>query len=200
MPRGSEAAPAAFARGQFVDLDELDPGNGQHDELGNPHSRLDDERLPQIGVQQGDLKLAAVARVDEARRIDDRDAMLRREPGAWLDKPGIAVGDRDGKAGCNERTFPGRELDALAGGQVEARVARVGTRGYDGVRAQPPDRQLDQAVSRLDVAESAIRYGAKRGRSRRGRRAITSTPSPVSLRSSIGVPSAYSSDRRSPSA
>ena len=50
--------------------------------------------------------------------------------------------------------------------------------------------KLDQALSRCVADGSAIRNGAKRGRSRRGRRAITSTPCSVSLRSSIGAPSA----------
>ncbi len=95
---------------------------------------------------------------------------------------------------------PGRELDALAGGEVEARVAGVGARRHDRVRPQPSEsaaRSGDLPVRRSAGRRS--RNGAKRGSSRRGSRATTSTPSGVSSRSSIGVPSAYSSESRPPS-
>jgi hypothetical protein len=121
--RGAEAPLAALARRQFVHLDELDAGNWQDDELGDPHPRLDDERLAEVGVQQRDLQLAAVPGIDEARCVDDRDPVLGREAGARLDESGIAVGNRDREAGRDERALPRRELDAVAGRQVEPCVA-----------------------------------------------------------------------------
>ena len=72
------------------------------------------KRLACVGVQQRDLQLAAVAGVDEARRVDDRDAVLRGEAGARLDEAGVPVGDRDGEPGADERALTRRQLDALA--------------------------------------------------------------------------------------
>ena len=160
----------------------------RHDhELGDPHPRLDDERLARVGVEQDDPQLAAVAGVDQARRVDDRDPVLRRQAGARLDEACVALRDRHREARRDQRPLAGTELDALAGREIEAGVARVGAPGQHGVVPQPLDRQLDQALSRV---ASATRYGAKRGSSRRGRRATTSTPSGVSSRCSIGAPSA----------
>ena len=114
--------------------------------------------------------------------------MPRREAGARLDEARVAFGDRDREAGADERPLPRSELVPLAGGQVEAGVARVRALGQHRVRVQAADRKLDHALDRASA--SAIRNGAKRRTSRRGRRARTKTPSGRSARSSTGVPSA----------
>src|SRR5581483_4729018 len=186
--RRPEAADAALGGRQVVDLHELDLRQRHDDELGDPHPGLDDERLAAIRVQERDAQLAAVARVDEPRRVDDRDAVLARQAGARLDEAGVPLRNRHCEAGADERALSGRQLDPFACGEVEARVAGVGTPGNERVRAQPLDENLGQAVSRR--AASATRYGAKRSSSRRGSRATTSTPSGVSSRSSTGEPRA----------
>jgi hypothetical protein len=80
---------------QLPHFDRLDLRHGQDDELGDPHSRLDDERLSCIGVQQRDADLAAITRVDEPRRVDDADPVARGETGARLDETGVSLGNRD---------------------------------------------------------------------------------------------------------
>jgi hypothetical protein len=80
VARGAEAANPTLALRQLVDLDELDGGKLENHELGDPHARLDDEGLRRVGVEEIDEELAAVAGVDEARRVDDRDAVLGGEP------------------------------------------------------------------------------------------------------------------------
>ena len=77
-----------------------------------------------VVVDEVDEQLAAVARVDEARRVDDRDAVLRREPRARLHVARVPVRDRDREPGRHERTRARRELDALAGREVDARRRR----------------------------------------------------------------------------
>ena len=161
MAGRAEAACAALARRQLVHLDELDLGDREDDELRDAHPRLDHERLARVGVQERHLELAAVAGVDQAGRVDERDAVTRREAGARLDEAGIALGDRDGEAGRDERPLAGRQLDVLARGEVESRVAVVGALGDDGVGMETPDRELDQALSRCVLSDgSAIRNGA----------------------------------------
>ena len=51
------------------------------------------------GVEQRDPQLAAVAGVDEAGRVDDRDAVARGEPRARRDEPGDVRRQRDRDAG-----------------------------------------------------------------------------------------------------
>jgi hypothetical protein len=102
----------------------------------------------------------------------------------------VAVGDRDGKARPDGRASAWRQLGVLAGRQIEAGVARVSAGRDDRVRVEPLNGESGQPSSRRPGADSAITNEANRGRSRRGRRAMTMTPSAVSERSSIGVPSA----------
>jgi hypothetical protein len=73
--------------------------------------------------------------------------VARREPRARLHEAGVAERDRDREPGADERTLAGRQLDALAGGEVESGVAGVCARGHDCVVAQPLHRQLDHATT-----------------------------------------------------
>jgi hypothetical protein len=134
VARRAEATHAALAVRQLVDLDELEVRDGKDDELRDAHARLDDKSLAGIGVDQVDEQLAAVAGIDEARAVDDRDAMLRREAGPRLYEACVAVGDRNGQSGRNEGTLPRGELDPLAGRQIEPRIAAVRAPRDDGVR------------------------------------------------------------------
>src|SRR5581483_3870857 len=144
-----------------------------------------------IRVEQDNPQLAAIAGVDEPGRVDHRDAVLRGKPGAWLDVAGVAVGNRDREAGADDHALARRQLDAVARCEIETCVAAVCAPRHDGVLAQAQDWQLDHAPP--------TRYGAKRRMSRRGNLATTSTPSPVSSRSSMGAPRAYSSLSFAPS-
>ena len=187
----AEAFLAALAVRELGDLDRLGQRHRDDDELRDPHPRLDDERLVAIGVEQHDLELAAVAGVDEARRVHDRDAVLGGEPRARLDEAGVTVGDRNGEAGADDGPLPGAELHPLAGREIEAGIACVRADRQRRRVVETLHGQLGHApVRRRLGASSAMRYGAKRCSSRRGRRATTRTPSGVSSRSSIGAPSA----------
>ena len=168
----------------------VDSGHGDEDELGDPHAGLDDERLAPVGVVEDHAQLAAVARVDEPGRVHDRDPVLRREAGARHDEPGVALGDRDGDAGSDERALARAELVPLARDEVEPGVAGIGARRQDGVVAEPRDGQVDHAAGELCGRSLATRKRAKRRTSRAGRRARISTPSSRSTRASIGGPSA----------
>src|SRR5205823_10390384 len=145
-------------------------------------------------VQQDDPQLPSVAGVDEAGCVDDRDPVAHREARPRLDKARVTLGDGNSEPGRDRGPLPRAELDALAGREIEPRVVLVRALGDDRVLAEPHDRQLDHEVARSAFFASATRNGAKRRSSRRGRRALTSTPSSESSRSSIGAPSAYSSD------
>ena len=66
-----------------------------------------------VRVEQHDPDLAAVAGVDEPGRVDDADAVARREPRARLDEAGVALGDLDREPGRRRRPArPGSSIDA----------------------------------------------------------------------------------------
>src|SRR5258708_54991 len=56
---------------------------------------LVDEVLARVGVEQEHADLAPVPLVDQARRIDQRDAVPRRQSGPWQDQAGVALGELD---------------------------------------------------------------------------------------------------------
>ena len=191
--RRAEAADAALALRQLVDLDELDAGDRQRRRAArsaSPGSTTNGSLA--VGVEQHDPELAAVAGVDEPGRVDDRDPVPRREPRARLDEAGVALRDRDREAGADDRALARAELDALARGEIEPGVARVGALG------QRPRRRAGAGSAARSRARAGRGSSVPRRRgtarsarsSRRGRRATTSTPSLVSSRSSIGAPSA----------
>ena len=161
------------------------PGSTTNGSCGSVFSRL---------MQQ----LAAVAGVDEARRVHDRDPVPGREPRARLHEAGVPLGDRHCEPGRDQRPLARRELDA-----DRRRPGRARRRRSTRAPGSPPRPATAGSGARSGRsparAASAIRYGAKRRSSCRGSRATTSTPSSVSARCSIGAPSAYSSESRPPS-
>src|SRR5262249_32193609 len=152
---------------------------------------FNDERLARIRVQEDDAQLTTVARIDQAWRVHDRDAVSRGQSGSRLDETGVALRDRDRETRSHSRTRARGKFEALACGEVETCIPLVRALGDDRVLPKTPDCQLDQRarVARSERA-SATRYRANRRTSRCGSRARTSTPASWSSRASIGAPSA----------
>src|SRR5690349_10840182 len=99
------APPAEAARGviEHVDLVPLDVLHALDDELGDPIAGLYIERLMRIVVDQQHADLVAVPRVDEARRVEARDAVAQREPRTRLHEAGVALRNRNRDTGWDER-------------------------------------------------------------------------------------------------
>jgi hypothetical protein len=83
------------------------------------------ERGLAVGVQQQHLQLAAIAGVDQARRVDERDAVFGGESGARQHEPRVAQRQLDGDARADRRAPSRRERRRLEGVQVVARVVVV---------------------------------------------------------------------------
>src|SRR4029078_2209029 len=78
MPaRRAVARGAALGGGQVLYLDEPGVLDALHHELGDPVAAAAPDRGARIEVDEGDADLAAVARVDGARRVDDGEAAPR---------------------------------------------------------------------------------------------------------------------------
>ena len=81
------------------------------DELGDPHSDLDGERLSRVRVQEHDRDLSPVARIDQARGVDDPEPVARSEPGPRLHEPRIPVGNLHGDTGWHDGALAWVELE-----------------------------------------------------------------------------------------
>src|SRR5262245_30349599 len=97
---GTEAAgrpEAVRVAGRRAEVGDLAPGRVRDrldHELRDAIAAAHGVRLPGVRVHQEHLELAAVERVDEARRVEAGDAVLERETRAWEHEAGVP--GRDG--------------------------------------------------------------------------------------------------------
>ena len=192
----SRSHPRRGRAGQRVHLVEdgvLDPLD---DELGDPVAAVEHDRLPRVEVDERHLDLAAVAGVDRAGRVDQRHAVLHREPGPRVHEGGVPLGQRDRDAGREQHALPRRALGVDGGDEVDAGVARVRVRRQRHVGVEPPHEHVDgvrRAASRvhLEVRQAAA--------DARGPRAAASTSSGRPLvRSARPAPGRTAPRRSSP--
>ncbi len=73
---GTEALLAAHTLVQLIHLDKLRRANGDDDKLRDPLASGDADWRLLVGVEQQNLQLAAVTLVDQARCVDDRQAVF----------------------------------------------------------------------------------------------------------------------------
>src|SRR4051812_50086741 len=78
--RGAKPALRSGGLGEVLDVDELDPDDRLHDELGDAVAAAEPDRLARGGGDGDDLDLAAVALVDPPRRGDPRQSPTRPQP------------------------------------------------------------------------------------------------------------------------
>src|SRR5262245_56501928 len=100
-PRRPEPALAAPGLGQLARLYWLDLRKRCDQQLGDTVPGLDHERLGAVGVEQQDSDLAPVAGVDQARGVDEGDAVARREARSGQDQTGVSGRDLDRDAGAD---------------------------------------------------------------------------------------------------
>src|SRR5690606_31209616 len=141
-PGGAVAGLPPRAAGQALDLGEVDAADLLDDQLGDAVPPPHGERLGPVGVEQVHEDLAPVAGVHGAGRVDDRDPVPGRETRPRVHETGVAVRQRDGHAGGNQRPLPRAELDVLTGVEVDAGVARV---------RLPRDRQAGVEAAQEDA-------------------------------------------------
>src|SRR5205085_3962327 len=99
----AEAAVAARRRVQFVYRHYRGFDYFLQDELRDAVAAMDEKRLAPVGVEQDDNDLAAIARINQSRRVDAIDAVTRRQPTAHHDEACVAARNRYGDARRNPR-------------------------------------------------------------------------------------------------
>ena len=73
-----------------------------------------------------ELDLAAVVAVDEAGRVDQRQALSEGAPASRLHEASAPLRDRQSDAGWDERTMSGLKYEVHRGEEIEASIAVVG--------------------------------------------------------------------------
>jgi hypothetical protein len=87
---GPVAAVAALGRIELVHFDKFRMLDPLHDELCDPVTARQLDRLAKIMVYQADPDLTAVSRVDRAGRVDHRKPDSRGQTGPRVDEPRVA--------------------------------------------------------------------------------------------------------------
>lgn len=126
---GAEASVASVGFIQFVYLYEVDRGDFLDDELGYAVAFVDLNVVGGIQVDEDNLEFSSVVGVDEARRIDYRQALLDGQAAAGLDKAGVAVGQGDGQPSRDQTAFEGLQDAVLVGAQIQAGIGGMGVFG-----------------------------------------------------------------------
>jgi hypothetical protein len=67
--------------GEFGDGNESSANNRLDHQLGDPITNVDGERLCCVGVQQDDTDFSTIASINRSRRVNERDAVAKRETG-----------------------------------------------------------------------------------------------------------------------
>ncbi len=121
----------------------FDGCDGLDHELGDAVAAMDLVVGGRVGVDEDDLDLAAVGRVDQSGTVDDADAVFEGHATAGKDEAAVAHRNRDRDPGRHEASSTtGRQDDSLTCVQVEAGVALVGVRGERELRIELDDRDL----------------------------------------------------------
>ena len=67
--------------------------------------------------------------VDEARRVDYRQALLDGQAAAGLNEAGVAIGQGDGQPRRDQTAFEGLQDAVLVGAQIQAGIGGMGVFG-----------------------------------------------------------------------
>src|SRR5699024_1654326 len=121
----------ALGGAQGVHLHEVGVRGGGDDELGDTGAGFSPVHLV-ARVVQVDLDLARVARVDDPRRVQHRQAVLVGEAGAGADHAHVAWWDCYMHPGADEPTRPRVKGNCLQAVEVKTRVGVVRAGGGGG--------------------------------------------------------------------
>ena len=137
-----------------------------------------------VGVQQQHAQLAAVAGVDQARGVDERDPVLAREPRARQHQAGVALRDRDRDAGADAGALARRAARPPPPRRGRSRRRRRGRGSARAASRRAARSAASLVVGRAPFAPSTAKR-SKRGATPAGTRARMRTPSGVSSRSML---------------
>ncbi|SOJ54562.1 hypothetical protein MSIMFB_02052 [Mycobacterium simulans] len=125
-------------RRDFNQLNQLDP---LHQQLGDTVAAMHHDRRGRVEVDQRDLDLATIARVDGARAVDDRKPHTRRQPRARMNQPNHAKRDGYRNTRPHQGALPRCQLDVFGAVEVYASVAIMSAAGQRKPGVEPDNGQ-----------------------------------------------------------
>jgi len=123
---GCLGEPSLVERRHLDQLYQFDP---LHQQLGDPITAVHHNRLDRVEIDQRDLDLAAIARVDGARTVDDRKPNPRSQSRAGVNQTDHPERDGDRDARPHQGAPPGVQLDVFGAVEIHPGVAVVGPAG-----------------------------------------------------------------------
>ncbi len=140
---------AARALFQLVHLDKLRRANGNDKKLRDPLASGDADWRLLVGVEQQNLQLAAVTLVDQARCVDDRQAVFGSQAGARDNQAGMTCRQFDRDPGGDLYALTRRNLNRVERAEIEPGVAGVGPPRHYRAWVKPLETQNNQPSSSI---------------------------------------------------
>ena len=107
---GCFAQPGRVERRHLNQVHQFDP---LHQQLGNAVAAVNHDGLDRVEIDQRNLDLAAIARVDGSRAVDDRKPYPRSQSRAGVDQADHSERNGDRDARSHQGTPAGIELDVF---------------------------------------------------------------------------------------
>jgi hypothetical protein len=139
----------------------MDLGDRDDDELRDPVPDVELDLLGRVEVHDRADHLAAVARIDQARRVREGEPTPGREPAPREHEARVALRDRDGDSGRDHRALPRRDHRVGGGPQVKAGVPGVLRGGELGLGAEPAEPHLHGQGSSGSISSSRLPNGSR---------------------------------------
>lgn len=122
-------------------LDQLHQFDSLHQQLGDAIAAVHHDRLGRVQVDQRNLDLAAIARVDRTRTVDDRKSNSRSQSRPWMHQADHAERDGDRDPRSHQGASPGFQFDVFRAVEIDAGVAFVGAAGQRKIGVKADDGQ-----------------------------------------------------------
>lgn len=124
-----------------------------HDQLRDAFAPRDEEWLRRVVIDETDLELAPVARVDEAGRVETGNTVFECEAAAGLHESGVALRQRNRDSRWDQRPPTGRrQSDVFSGDEVDTGVAGPCVRRKRQVGVETKNREIEHNAKVADRA------------------------------------------------
>ena len=123
---GRFTQPGRVERRHLNQLHQFDP---LHQQLGNAVAAVNHDGLDRVEIDQRNLDLATIARVDGARAVHDRKPHPRSQSRAGVDQADHSERNGDRDARSHQGTLSGIQFDVFRAVEIDPGVAVVGAAG-----------------------------------------------------------------------
>ncbi len=135
---GGRFQPGLIERGHLHQFRKLDP---LHQQLGDAVAAVDFDRRGRVQVDQRDLYLTTIARIDGARTVDNRKPHPRSQTRPGVDQAHHAERNRHRDPGGHQSTLTWAQLDIDSAVEVDPGIAGMSAARQWKIRIQANNRK-----------------------------------------------------------